>query len=102
MKTISIITVLVTAAALTTFAQEGVVQDVKHVAKKTGETIKDGVETAAEKTKETVNSTDEKAAETTRKTHHKSSKTSSKVKRQTTDEQATAREADTPAPSPTP
>ena len=124
MKITSLIAALVVTTALTAFSQEGVVQDAKHVAKKTGETIKDGLETAGEKTKEaaktvakktketadtvatktkeTVNGTPEKAAETSRKTHHRSRKSASKVSSQTTDEQTTNRELETPAPSPTP
>jgi len=40
MKIASLIAALVATASLTSFAQEGVVQDVKHGAKKAGETIK--------------------------------------------------------------
>ena len=46
MKITNLIAVLVVTAAVTGFGQEGVVQDVKHGAKKAGETIKDGLETA--------------------------------------------------------
>ena len=42
MKITSLIAALVVTAAVTAFSQDGVVQDVKHAAKKTGETIKDG------------------------------------------------------------
>jgi len=41
MKITSLIAALVATAAVTALGEEGVVQDVKHVAKKTGETIKD-------------------------------------------------------------
>ena len=64
MKIASLIAALVATAALTAFAQEGVVQDVKHGAKKTGETIKDGLETAGEKTKETAQTVGRKTKET--------------------------------------
>src|SRR4029077_19798942 len=64
MKIASLITALVATAALTAFAQEGVVQDVKHGAKKAGETIKDGLETVGEKTKETAQTVGRKTKET--------------------------------------
>lgn len=124
MKITSLIAALAVTAALTAFGQEGVVQDAKHVAKKTGETIKDGVQTAGEKTKEaaktvgrktketaetvatktkeTVNGTGEKAAGSTRTVHHRSRNAASKAKAQTTEEQTTNRESNTPAASPTP
>ena len=114
MKTASLIAALVATAALTAFAQEGVVQDVKHGAKKAGETINDGLETAGEKTKEaaqtvgkktketaetvarktkeTVDGTGENASESTRKTHHKSIGSASKAKAQTTEERTTDRD----------
>ena len=41
MKIASLLTVLIVTAALTALGQDGVVQDVKHDAKKAGETIKD-------------------------------------------------------------
>ena len=41
MKIVSLITALVVTVGLTAFGQDGVVQDVKHGAKKAGETIKD-------------------------------------------------------------
>ena len=119
MKIISLVAALVVSAAVTVFGQDGVVQDVKHGAKKAGETVKDGVETAAEKTKEaaktvgkktketaetvatktkeTVNGAAEKAGASARK-HH----TSRKTKTRTTEEHTTGRESNTPAPSPTP
>src|SRR5712671_8021897 len=104
MKIVSLIAALVATAAVTALGQDGAVQDVKHGAKKTGETIKDGLETAGEKTKETaetvgrktketaetvvrktkqtVDGTGEKASETT-KTHHKSRKAASNARAQT-------------------
>ena len=54
MKITSLIAAFVATVALTAFGQEGVVQDVKHGAKKAGETVKDGLETVGEKTKETA------------------------------------------------
>ena len=54
MKITSLIAAFVATAALTALGQEGVVQDVKHGAKKAGETVKDGLETVGEKTKETA------------------------------------------------
>ena len=64
MKIASLIAALVATAALTAFGQEGVVQDVKHGAKKAGETIKDGLETVGEKTKETAKTVGKKTKET--------------------------------------
>ena len=66
MKIMSLIAALVATAALTALGQEGVVQDVKHGAKKTGETIKDGVETVGEKTKDTAKTVGKKTKETGR------------------------------------
>jgi hypothetical protein len=43
MKIASLITALIATAAFTALGQDGVVQDVKHGAKKAGETIKDGI-----------------------------------------------------------
>src|SRR6476661_4637786 len=100
MKIASLIAALVATTALTALGQEGVVQDVKHGAKKAGETIKDGLETAGEKTKETakavgrktkdtaetvarktketVDGTGENASETVHQTHHTTRKSASK------------------------
>ncbi len=64
MKIASLIAALVATAALTALGQEGVVQDVKHGAKKAGETIKDGLETVGEKTKETAKTVGKKTKET--------------------------------------
>ena len=63
MKIASLITALVATAALTAFGQDGVIQEVKHGAKKAGETIKDGLETAGEKTKETAKTVGKKTKE---------------------------------------
>jgi len=124
MKIASLIAALVATAALTAFGQEGVVQDVKHGAKKAGETIKDGLETAGQKAKETaqtvgektketgetivrktkqaVDGTAEKTADTTQKPHHKPRKSTTKAKAETTEEQARKIDLETPLPSPTP
>ena len=64
MKITSLIAAFVATFALTALAQEGVVQDVKHGAKKAGETIKDGLETVGEKTKETAKTVGKKTKET--------------------------------------
>ena len=64
MKIASLIAALIATAGFTALGQDGVVQDVKHGAKKAGETIKDGVETAAEKTKETAKTVGRKTKET--------------------------------------
>ena len=64
MKITSLIAALVATAALTALGQEGMVQDVKHGAKKAGETIKDGLETVGEKTKETAKTVGTKTKET--------------------------------------
>ena len=124
MKMTSLIAALVVTAALTALGQDGVIQDVKHGAKKAGETIKDGVETAHEKTKETaktvgrktketaetvtqktketVNGTGDNTAATTRTTDQKSRNAATKAKAQTTEEQPTGRNLNTAAPNPTP
>jgi hypothetical protein len=64
MKITSLIAVLVTATALAALAQEGTLQEIKHGAKKTGETIKNGLETAGEKTKDAAETVGEKTKET--------------------------------------
>jgi len=64
MKIASLIAVLIATAALTASGQEGVIQDVKHDAKKAGETIKDGLETAGEKKKEAAKTVGKKTKET--------------------------------------
>lgn len=64
MKITSLIIALFATVALTALGQEGVLQDVKHGAKKTGETIKDGLETVGEKTKETAKTVGKKTKET--------------------------------------
>ena len=83
MKIASLIAALVATAALTAFAQEGVVQDVKHGAKKAGETIKDGVETVGEKTKETAKTVGKKTKEAAETVGEKTKETGETVVRKT-------------------
>ena len=75
MKIASLIAALVATAALTALGQEGVVQDVKHGAKKAGETIKNGLETADEKTKETAKTVGKKTKETAQRVAEKTKQT---------------------------
>ena len=63
MKIPSLIITLTVATAVVAFAQEGTLQDVKHEAKKAGETVKDGLETAGKKTKEAAETVGEKTKE---------------------------------------
>ena len=63
MKITSFIIALIAATALAALGQEGTLQDVKHGAKKAGETVKNGLETAGEKTKEAAETVGEKTKE---------------------------------------
>ena len=83
MKITSLIAVFVATAALTALGQEGVVQDVKHGAKKAGETIKEGVETVGEKTKETAKTVGKKTKETAETVGEKTKETGETVARKT-------------------
>ena len=83
MKITSLIAALVATAALTALGQEGVIQDVKHGAKKTGETIKDGLETVGEKTKETAKTVGKKTKETAETVGEKTKETGETVARKT-------------------
>jgi len=83
MKIASLIAALVATAALTALGQDGVVQDVKHGAKKAGETIKDGVETAAEKTKETAKTVGRKTKEAAQTVGEKTKETGQTVVKKT-------------------
>ena len=83
MKIVSLIAALVATAALTALGQDGVVQDVKHGAKKAGETIKDGVETAAEKTKDAAKTVGRKTKETAETVGEKTKETGETVARKT-------------------
>jgi hypothetical protein len=83
MKIASLITALVATAALTAFGQEGVIQDVKHGAKKAGETIKDGLETAGATAKETAKTVGKKTKETAETVVEKTKETGETVARKT-------------------
>jgi hypothetical protein len=121
MKITSLIIALVAAKALAALGQEGTLQEVKHGAKKAGQTIKDGVETAGEKTKETAETVGEKTKETAktvgRKTketaqimgqktkegaktvHRKSKKALNKTKEETGSQESTNQAPNTPSPT---
>src|SRR5437868_8813130 len=110
MKITSLIAALVATAALTALGQEGALQDVKHGAKKTGETIKDGLETVGEKTKETAKTVGkktketaetvgEKAKETASTVHQKSKKALRKAKAETGGQKSTNQAPNTPSPN---
>src|SRR6188472_4234043 len=83
MKIASLIAALVATAALTAFGQEGVIQDVKHGAKKAGETIKDGLETAGATAKETAKTVGKKTKETAGTVVEKTKETGETVARKT-------------------
>ena len=83
MKSASLITVLVATVALTAFCQEGVIQDVKHGAKRAGETIKDGLETAGATAKETAKTVGKKTKETAETVAEKTKETGETVARKT-------------------
>jgi hypothetical protein len=68
MRITSLVIVFVTATALATLGQEETIDNIKHGAKKAGETIKSGLETVGEKTKEAVETVGEKTKEAWRKT----------------------------------
>jgi len=60
MKIASFIISLTVATAPVALAQEGTLEEVKHGAKKAGETVKNGVETAGKKTKEAAQTVGQK------------------------------------------
>ena len=110
MKIASLIAALIATAALTALGQEGVVQDVKHGAKKAGETVKDGLETVGEKTKETAKTVGRKTKETAetvgektkegaKTAGRKSKRALKKAKAQVSEERSTNREPNTPSPN---
>ena len=68
MKTIVMITVLLTITALTAVAQESTGEQIKHGAKKVGEAVKDAAKTVGEKTKEAAKTVGEKTKELWRDT----------------------------------
>jgi hypothetical protein len=79
MKITSLIITLVAATALAAFGQEETLQDVKHGAKKAGETVKDGLETAGKKTKEAAETVGEKTKETAKTVGRKTKETAQTV-----------------------
>jgi hypothetical protein len=121
MKIAGLIVTLTVATALAALAQEGTLQEVKHGAKKAGETVKNGVETAGKKTKEAAETVGEKTKETaekvgrktketaqnigaktketTRTTQRQSKKTSRKAKSESSEQQSTNQTPNTPSPN---
>src|ERR1700730_7061358 len=121
MKIASLIITLTVATAFAALAQEGTLEDVKHGAKKAGETVKNGLETAGEKTKEaaetvgqktketaktvgkktkeTAETADEKTKETAKAVHRKSKKALKKAKSETSGHQSTNQSPNTPSPN---
>jgi gas vesicle protein len=121
MKITSLTLTLVAAMALAALGQEGTLEDVKHGAKKAGETVKNGLETAGKKTKEVAETVGEKTKETAktvgRKTketaetvgektkdsartvHRDSKKAVQKVKAETSGQQSTNHAPNTPSPT---
>jgi len=79
MKITSLIITFTLATALVALAQEGTVEEVKHGAKKAGQTVKDGVETAGKKTKETAETVGEKTRETAKTVGRKTKETAQTV-----------------------
>jgi hypothetical protein len=68
MKTLVMITVLLTITALTAVAQESTGEQIKHGAKKVGEAVKDAAKTVGEKTKDAAKTVGEKTKELWRDT----------------------------------
>ena len=110
MKITSLIIALVAATALAALGQEGTLQEVKHGAKKAGQTVKDGVETVGEKTKETAKTVGRKTKETAQtvgqktkesaKTGYRKSKRAlNKAKAETSGRQSTNQAPNTPSPN---
>src|SRR5581483_7492615 len=109
MKITGFVVGLITATALAALGQEGTLQDVKHEAKKAGQTVKNGLETAGEKTKETARTVARKTKETaqtvgqktkeTAKTVHRKSKKALNKARAETSEQSTNQTPNTPSPT---
>jgi hypothetical protein len=121
MKIPGLIITLIVATALVALAQEGTLEDVKHGAKKAGQTVKNGLETAGEKTKEAAETVGEKTKETAktvgRKTketaqtvgqktkegaktvHRKSKRALNKAKTETGGQQSTNQTPNTPSPN---
>ena len=83
MKIVSLIAALAVTTAFAALGQDGVIQDVKHGAKKAGETIKDGLQTAGEKTKETAKTVGRKTKETAQTVGEKTKETGETVVKKT-------------------
>src|SRR5207248_176076 len=99
MKITSLIITFTLATALVALAQEGTVEEVKHGAKKAGQTVKDGVETAGKKTRETAERVGEKTKETAKTVQRKSKKVLNKAKAETSGQRSTNQAPNTPAPT---
>ena len=83
MRITSFVITMVAATAVAALGQEGTLQDVKHGAKKAGETVKDGVETAGQKTKEAAETVGEKTKETAKTVGRKTKETAQTVGQKT-------------------
>ena len=68
MRTIAMVSVLLTITAFTAVAQESPGEQIKHGAKKVGEAVKDAAKTVGEKTKEAAKTVGEKTKELWRDT----------------------------------
>ena len=99
MKITSFIITLTVATALVALAQEGAVEEVKHGAKKAGQTVKDGLETAGKKTKETAQAVGQKTEESAKTVHRKSKTALNKAKAETSGQQSTNQAPNTPSPT---
>ena len=121
MKITGLIITLLAATALAAFAQEGTMEDVKHGAKKAGQTVKNGLETAGKKTretaetvgektkenaktvgrktKETAQTVGEKTKESAKTVHRKSKRALNKAKTEAGGQQETNQAPNTPAPT---
>ena len=110
MRITSLIITLTVATALVALAQEGTLEEVKHGAKKAGQTVKDGLETAGKKTKETAKTVGRNTKETAQavgqktkesaETVHRKSKTAlNKAKAETSGQQSTNQAPNTPSPT---
>src|SRR6266496_3564854 len=99
MKIPRLIITLTVATALVALAQEGTLEDVKHGAKKTGQTVKNGLETAGRKTKETAQTVGQKTKESAKTVHRKSKRALNKAKTETGGQQSTNQAPNTPSPT---
>jgi hypothetical protein len=121
MRITSFVIALLAAAAVAALGQEETLQDVKHGAKKAGETVKNGLETAGKetkeaaktvgektketaktvgrKTKETAQTVGQKTKETAKNVHRKSKRALNKPKTETSVQQSTKPAPNTPSPT---